>query len=89
VDPLRHFYQQGRARDEGAGRASGRPGGGRRPWLGTFHAIAAKLLRRHAELVGLQSNYTIIDTDDRCGFSSNGQARLDDNVGRPSCWRSH
>ena len=34
------------------------------PWLGTFHSIAAKLLRRHAELVGLQSNYTIIDTDD-------------------------
>jgi len=35
------------------------------PWLGTFHAIAAKLLRRHAELAGLQSNYTIIDTDDQ------------------------
>jgi DNA helicase-2/ATP-dependent DNA helicase PcrA len=34
-------------------------------WLGTFHAIAAKMLRRHAELVGLQSNYTIIDTDDQ------------------------
>jgi len=35
------------------------------PWLGTFHAIAAKMLRRHAELVGLQRNYTIIDTDDQ------------------------
>lgn len=35
------------------------------PWLGTFHAIAAKMLRRHAELVGLESNYTIIDTDDQ------------------------
>ena len=35
------------------------------PWLGTFHSVAAKLLRRHAELVGLQSNYTIIDTDDQ------------------------
>ncbi|WP_205700638.1 ATP-dependent helicase [Croceicoccus sediminis] len=35
------------------------------PWLGTFHAVAAKMLRRHAELVGLQSNYTIIDTDDQ------------------------
>jgi DNA helicase-2/ATP-dependent DNA helicase PcrA len=35
------------------------------PWLGTFHSIAAKILRRHAELVGLQSNYTIIDTDDQ------------------------
>ncbi len=35
------------------------------PWLGTFHSIAARMLRRHAELVGLQSNYTIIDTDDQ------------------------
>ncbi|QNE04530.1 ATP-dependent helicase [Croceicoccus marinus] len=35
------------------------------PWLGTFHAIAARMLRKHAELVGLQSNYTIIDTDDQ------------------------
>jgi DNA helicase II / ATP-dependent DNA helicase PcrA len=35
------------------------------PWLGTFHAIGAKMLRRHAELVGLQSNFTIIDTDDQ------------------------
>lgn len=35
------------------------------PWLGTFHSIGAKLLRRHAEVVGLQSNFTIIDTDDQ------------------------
>ena len=35
------------------------------PWLGTFHAIGAKMLRRHAELVGLKSNFTIIDTDDQ------------------------
>ena len=35
------------------------------PWLGTFHSIGAKMLRRHAELVGLQANYTIIDTDDQ------------------------
>ncbi len=35
------------------------------PWLGTFHSICAKMLRRHAELVGLESNYTIIDTDDQ------------------------
>ncbi|WOE73833.1 ATP-dependent helicase [Alterisphingorhabdus coralli] len=35
------------------------------PWLGTFHSIGAKMLRRHAELVGLQSNFTIIDTDDQ------------------------
>ena len=34
-------------------------------WLGTFHSIAAQILRRHAELVGLKSNYTILDTDDQ------------------------
>ena len=34
-------------------------------WLGTFHSIAAQILRRHAELVGLKSTYTIIDTDDQ------------------------
>ncbi|SOB87731.1 ATP-dependent DNA helicase, Rep family [Sphingomonas guangdongensis] len=35
------------------------------PWLGTFHAIGAKMLRRHAEAVGLQSNFSILDTDDQ------------------------
>jgi DNA helicase-2/ATP-dependent DNA helicase PcrA len=35
------------------------------PWLGTFHAIGAKILRRHAELVGLKSGFTILDTDDQ------------------------
>ncbi|MBA4047675.1 MAG: DNA helicase II [Sphingomonas sp.] len=35
------------------------------PWLGTFHAIGARMLRRHAELVGLQANFTILDTDDQ------------------------
>ncbi len=35
------------------------------PWLGTFHSISAKLLRRHAELVGLKSDFTILDTDDQ------------------------
>ncbi len=35
------------------------------PWLGTFHAVCAKQLRRHAELVGLKSNFTILDTDDQ------------------------
>jgi len=35
------------------------------PWLGTFHAICVKLLRRHAELVGLKSSFTILDTDDQ------------------------
>ncbi|QDP20048.1 ATP-dependent helicase [Sphingomonas xanthus] len=35
------------------------------PWLGTFHSVAARMLRIHAELVGLQSNFTILDTDDQ------------------------
>ena len=35
------------------------------PWLGTFHAICVKMLRRHAELVGLKGNFTILDTDDQ------------------------
>ena len=35
------------------------------PWLGTFHSISVKILRRHAELVGLKSNFTILDTDDQ------------------------
>ena len=41
-------------------------------WLGTFHSICAKLLRKHASAVGLNSNFTIIDTDD--------QARLIKNI---------
>jgi DNA helicase-2/ATP-dependent DNA helicase PcrA len=35
------------------------------PWLGTFHAISTKILRRHAELVGLKSGFTILDADDQ------------------------
>ncbi|HEY8267692.1 MAG TPA: UvrD-helicase domain-containing protein [Xanthobacteraceae bacterium] len=35
------------------------------PWLGTFHSIGAKILRRHAELVGLKNDFTILDTDDQ------------------------
>jgi DNA helicase-2/ATP-dependent DNA helicase PcrA len=34
-------------------------------WLGTFHAIGTKILRRHAELVGLRSDFTILGTDDQ------------------------
>src|SRR5271166_5168221 len=34
-------------------------------WLGTFHAIAARILRRHAEAAGLKSSFTILDTDDQ------------------------
>ena len=35
------------------------------PWLGTFHSVAARMLRSHAELVGLHSNFAILDTDDQ------------------------
>ena len=35
------------------------------PWLGTFHSIGVKILRRHAELVGLKQGFTILDTDDQ------------------------
>jgi DNA helicase II / ATP-dependent DNA helicase PcrA len=41
------------------------PAGEGMPWLGTFHAISTKILRRHAELVGLKSSFTILDTDDQ------------------------
>src|SRR3954463_5323045 len=34
-------------------------------WLGTFHSVAAQILRRHAELVGMKSNFTILDVDDQ------------------------
>ena len=46
------------------GQMLGQPAEGM-PWLGTFHAICVKLLRRHAELAGLKSNFTILDTDDQ------------------------
>jgi ATP-dependent DNA helicase UvrD/PcrA len=48
-------------------RIAGLVGGGveAMPWLGTFHAIGVKILRRHAELVGLKSGFTILDPDDQ------------------------
>src|SRR5450432_4156038 len=35
------------------------------PWLGTFHSIAGRILRSHAELVQLKSNFTVLDVDDQ------------------------
>ena len=35
------------------------------PWLGTFHSISVKFLRRHAGVLGFKSNFTILDTDDQ------------------------
>ncbi|WP_299894802.1 UvrD-helicase domain-containing protein [uncultured Ruegeria sp.] len=49
---------------ERVGRLLGQPAEGM-PWLGTFHSICVKLLRRHAELVDLKSNFTILDKDDQ------------------------
>ena len=43
---------------------TGQAGEGLR-WLGTFHSIAAQMLRQHAELAGLKSSFTILDTDDQ------------------------
>ncbi len=41
------------------------PGAGGLPFLGTFHSISARMLRSHAELVGLKNTFTILDTDDQ------------------------
>jgi len=41
------------------------------PWLGTFHSVCAKLLRRHAEAVGLNSRFTIIDAQDQLRLIKN------------------
>ena len=39
-------------------------------WMGTFHSISVKILRRNAELVGLKSNFTILIQMTNCGYSS-------------------
>ena len=41
------------------------------PWLGTFHSVSAKLLRKHAEAVGLNSRFTIIDQEDQLRLIKN------------------
>ena len=46
-------------------------------YLGTFHSIAARVLRKHAELVGLKSNFTILDTDDQLRLLKQGLAAHD------------
>ncbi|MEQ1867816.1 MAG: UvrD-helicase domain-containing protein, partial [Micropepsaceae bacterium] len=50
------------------------------PWLGTFHSIGAKILRRHAELIGLKSNFSILDVDDQLRLLKQviEAARIDD-----------
>ena len=46
-------------------------------WLGTFHSICVKILRKHAKAANLNSNFTIIDTDD--------QIRLIKNICKSYC----
>ena len=41
------------------------------PWLGTFHSISAKILRKHADAVGLKSNFTIMDQEDQLRLIKN------------------
>ena len=41
------------------------------PWLGTFHSISSKILRKHADAVGLKSNFTIVDQDDQSRLIKN------------------
>src|SRR3954471_5206201 len=54
------------------------PAGEGMPWLGTFHAIGTKILRRHAELVGLKSDFTILGTDDQIRLMK--QVLADQNI---------
>ncbi|GJE56160.1 ATP-dependent helicase [Methylobacterium thuringiense] len=54
------------------------PAGEGMPWLGTFHAIGTKILRRHAELVGLKSDFTILGMDDQLRLMK--QVILDQNI---------
>ncbi len=60
------------------------------PWMGTFHSLSVKILRRHAELVGLKPSFTILDTDDQLRLLKQLiQARnIDDKRWPPACWRS-
>ena len=58
------------------------------PWLGTFHSIGVKILRRHAELVGLKSDFTILDVDDQIRLLKQLLARRrisTRSAGRPAC----
>ncbi len=58
------------------------------PWLGTFHALSTKLLRRHAELVGLKSSFTILDTDDQLRLLKQliRPRTSTRSAGRRGCW---
>ena len=62
----------------------GRPAEGL--WLGTFHALCARMLRRHADLVGLTAGFTILDADDQLRPAQTGHGsrpRRRQALGRP------
>jgi len=54
-------------------------------WLGTFHSIAARILRRHAETVGLTSSFTILDADDQLRLVKTlmGELNMDEKQNPP------
>ena len=58
------------------------------PWLGTFHSIGGRILRFHAELVQLKSNFTVLDVDDQVRLlSSSCRPRTSTtSAGRRACW---
>jgi DNA helicase-2/ATP-dependent DNA helicase PcrA len=59
------------------------------PWMGTFHSLSAsKILRRHAELVGLKPNFTILDTDDQLRLLKQliRPRTSTKSAGPPGCW---
>ena len=59
-------------------------------WLGTFHAIAARILRRHAEAIGLKPSFTILDTDDQIRLLKQilQAENIDERRWPPACcWR--
>ncbi|MCX8500573.1 MAG: UvrD-helicase domain-containing protein [Alphaproteobacteria bacterium] len=54
-------------------------------WLGTFHALGARILRRHAELVGLSKSFTILDPDDQIRLMKQclREAKIDEKTAHP------
>ncbi len=59
------------------------------PWLGTFHSIGVKILRRHAELVGLKPDFTILDVDDQIRLLKQllaGREHRREALARRACW---
>jgi DNA helicase-2/ATP-dependent DNA helicase PcrA len=58
------------------------------PWMGTFHSLSVKILRRHAELVGLKPSFTILDTDDQLRLLKQliVAPTSTKSAGRRGCW---